>query len=179
MEKKHFIDEWEDESIEILDGMEEKGNSKNEKIISDAKEKISTLFANAKQWVETNANEEKVKENLTKTKEEAGKIIDVTREKVIEISENDNFKSTVSSGKAFLHSAGSLLNDGLKASRKQLEKNDSIKAVFDKADEKIDELKKSEDLKRAVDKAEETAKKVGDSVFTGVKKFFEEDNEEE
>lgn len=178
-EGKRIIDEWEDESFDMLDSFAEKDNKKNEAIIKEAKEKISKLFAEAKEWLEENTKEEKVKENLTKTKEEATRIVSTTKETVIEISENENFKEAVKNGKGFILSTGSLINDGLKAGRKQLEKNEKMKTVFDKADEKIDDMKQSEELKKAVDKAEETAKKVSDALFTTVRKFFEENKEEE
>ena len=91
----------------------------------------------------------------------------------MEISNSEQFKNTVSAGKDFLIGAGVLIGDGIKAGADALMKNDNIKNFVNTADEKLDVLRESEGLKNAVDSAEQITQKVGDAVFSGIRKFLD------
>ncbi|MDO4466786.1 MAG: hypothetical protein Q4C49_07230 [Bacillota bacterium] len=177
-EEKRVLDQWEDESYDLLDSFLEVDNKKNEEIIQNAKVKISKICLEAKYWLENNTNDEKVQDKLNYTKDLLIRILKSTKVTIVEISENEHFREVVKNGKGLVINTFSLLNDGFKAGRKQLEKNESIKAVFDKADEKIEVIKHSDDLRQAVDKVEQAAKKAGDMLFKKVKEFFEEEKGE-
>ena len=58
-----------------------------------------------------------------------------------------------------------------------LRKNDSLRKVIDKADEKVDEIRTNDSVIRAVDKAEEVTGKATEALFSGLKKIFNKGDE--
>ena len=118
---------------------------------------------------------EKVKEAVNKAKDDAVDILKTTKDKAVELSQSEQFKTTLTAGKDFLVGAGGMLADGLKAGADILMRNEQIKKVVDQADEKLDVLRESESLRNAVDTAEEVTGKVTEAVFGGIKKFFDKE----
>ena len=167
------VQELENEAMDQLETLKEDNNKENEEVIQDAKEKIKAIFEDLQEWIKENTEPEKVKEGLNKAKEETVKVLKATKEKALEISNSDQFKNTVSAGKDFLIGAGVLIGDGIKAGADALMKNDNIKNFVNTADEKLDVLRESEGLKNAVDSAEQVTQKVGDAVFSGIRKFLD------
>ena len=167
------VEELKEEALTELSTLEEENNTENERIISDAKEKIKAIFDDLQIWIKNNTEPEKVKEGLNKAKDESIRILKTTKDKAIEISSSEQFKNTMSAGKDFLVGAGSLIGDGLKAGADVLMRNENIKNIVDTADQKLDVLRESENLKNAVDVAEDVTQKVNDAVFSGIRKFFD------
>ena len=167
------VQELENEAMNQLETLKEDNNKENEEVIKDAKEKIKAIFEDLQEWIKENTEPEKVKEGLNKAKDETVKVLKATKEKALEISNSEQFKNTVSAGKDFLIGAGVLIGDGIKAGADALMKNDNIKNFVNTADEKLDVLRESEGLKNAVDSAEQITQKVGDAVFSGIRKFLD------
>lgn len=167
------VEELKEEALTELSTLEEENNTENEKIISDAKEKIKAVFDDLQIWIKNNTEPEKVKEGLNKAKDESIRILKTTKDKAIEISNSEQFKNTVSAGKDFLVGAGTLIGDGLKAGADVLMRNENIKNIVDTADQKLDVLRENENLKNVVDAAEDVTQKVNDAVFSGIRKFFD------
>ena len=120
---------------------------------------------------------EKVKEAISSAKDEVKDILTSTKDKAIEVSESDQFKATISAGKEFLEGSAGLVVEGFKYGKDTLRKNDSLRKVIDKADEKVDEIRTNESIIQAVDKAEEVTSKAADALFTGLKKIFNKGDE--
>lgn len=172
MDENKLVDELEQESLKELDLLHEENNNKNEEIIDEAKTKIEQIFTNARDLVKDCTDPEKVKAALSGAKDESIKILNSTKDKAIEVSESDKFKETVSAGKEFLTGTAGLIVDGFQYGKETLRKNDSLRSIIDKADEKVDELRTNESVIKAVDTAEELTSKATDAVFKGLKKIF-------
>jgi len=65
----------------------------------------------------------------------------------------------------------------LEYGKETLRKNDSLRKVIDKADEKVDEIRTNDSVIRAVDKAEEVTGKATEALFSGLKKIFNKGDE--
>ena len=140
MDEKQLIDDLEKESMLELEVMHESENTDNERIIEDAKSKIENYSWCA--WLIKDASDpEKVKEALSQAKEDAKDILSSTKDKVVEVSESEQFKQTMSAGKEFLQGTAGLVVEGFKYGKETLRKNDSLRKVIDKADEKVDEIR--------------------------------------
>ena len=96
---------------------------------------------------------------------------------MVEVSESEQFKQTVSAGKEFLQGTAGLVVDGFKYGKETLRKNDSLRKVIDRADEKVDEIRTNDSVIRAVDKAEEVTGKATEALFSGLKKIFNKGDE--
>ena len=109
--------------------------------------------------------------------EDAKDILSSTKDKVVEVSESEQFKQTVSAGKEFLQGTAGLVVDGFKYGKETLRKNDSLRKVIDRADEKVEEIRTNDSVIRAVDKAEEVTGKATEALFSGLKKIFNKGDE--
>mgnify|MGYP006991481814 FL=1 len=96
---------------------------------------------------------------------------------MVEVSESEQFKQTMSAGKEFLQGTVGLVVEGFKFGKEALRKNDSLCKVIDKADEKVDEIRTNDSVIRAVDKAEEVTGKATEALFSGLKKIFNKGDE--
>ena len=169
MDDKQLIDDLEKESMLELEVMHESENTDNERIIEDAKSKIEKVFDDLRDLLKDASDPQ--------AKEDAKDILSSTKDKVVEVSESEQFKQTVSAGKEFLQGTAGLVVDGFKYGKETLRKNDSLRKVIDKADEKVDEIRTNDSVIRAVDKAEEVTGKATEALFSGLKKIFNKGDE--
>ena len=118
MDEKQLIDDLEKESIQELEVMHESENTDNERIIEDAKSKIEKIYDDVRDLLKDAKDPEKVKEVLANAKDDVKDILAATKNKVIEVSESEQFKQTVSAGKEFLQgTARSLFRSGAASAR--------------------------------------------------------------
>lgn len=122
MDEKQLIDDLEKESMLELEVMHESENTDNERIIEDAKSKIEKLFDDLRDLLKDASDPEKVKEALSQAKDDAKDILSSTKDKVVEVSESEQFKQTVSAGKEFLQGTAGLVVDGFKYGKETLRK---------------------------------------------------------
>ena len=134
MDEKQLIDDLEKESMLELEVMHESENTDNERIIEDAKSKIEKLFDDVRDLLKDASDPEKVKEALSQAKEEDAKdILSSTKDKVVEVSESEQFKQTMSAGKEFLQGTAGLVVEGFKCEDRETD----IEEVYLKIDEYI------------------------------------------
>lgn len=167
------VELMQEEALEQLETLQEDNNRKNEEILDDAKQKIKDIYNDLKTYVQNNSDPESIKNAIAKAKDETLKVMNITKDKVIEFSNSDQFKATVEAGKEFLISAGNLVGEGFKAGSEVLMQNDNVRKIVDKADQKLDVLRENEGLKNALNSAEEASAKVSDAVFNGIRSFLE------
>ena len=171
-ETNEVVEQLHEEALSELDSMSEEGNTENKKVLEEARAKMDSIFKDLNQRVQ-GADKDKMKDNVNNAKDEVFKVLNRTKEKAVEVSQSDNFKDTMKSGKDFVSGAGTMLADAFKAGADTLMKNESIKNAVETADEKFDTLRDSEGLKNAIDKAEEVTGKVSETIFGAIKNFLE------
>lgn len=169
------IDEMEKASQKALDAMRENGNDKNEEVVDDAKDQLEELFAQFKTWLEQNTQPEQLKKEAKEVSDKVSALLEKTRQSVIEVSNNEQFKKTMESGREFLVGTGAMIADGLQFGYEKLKEIPQFKAATEFVDEHIEELRKSEKLKNIVDKSEEGFNHVSNAIFNGIKSFFKTD----
>ena len=169
------IDEMEKASQKALDAMRENGNDKNEEVVDEAKDQLEELFAQFKTWLEQNTQPEKLKKEAKEVSDKVSALLEKTRQSVIEVSNNEQFKKTMESGREFLVGTGAMIADGLQFGYDKLKEIPQFKAATEFVDEHIEELRKSEKLKNIVDKSEEGFNHVSNAIFSGIKSFFKTD----
>lgn len=171
--KEEVVEQLEEKTMEEIDELREEGNEENEKIVDDAQDKIKGIFDDLRTWVKENSDPETIKEKMNASKDEIIRILEVTKEKAIEVSNSDHFKQTVEAGKSLVEGSAGLIADGFKAGADLLMSNENIADLVNKADSKLDVLRESEGLQKTVDAAEELTGKVNEALFGGLRKFFE------
>lgn len=141
------IDEMEKASQKALDAMRENGNDKNEEVVDEAKDQLEELFAQFKTWLEQNTQPEQLKKEAKEVSDKVSALLEKTRQSVIEVSNNEQFKKTMESGREFLVGTGAMIADGLQFGYDKLKEIPQFKAATEFVDEHIEELRKSEKLK--------------------------------
>ncbi|WP_304748511.1 hypothetical protein [Dubosiella newyorkensis] len=167
-----IITDTEEKSLYELTTLKEANNAENDKIINDAQAQIRKIFSDLRDWLKQNSEPETIKQNLENAKEQTMRVLENARNKVIEVSNSDEFKNTVEAGKDFLKGTGGLIAQGFKDLKDELEKNPTMKKIFDNTDEQIEKLRTNENLKGAVDKVHEVGTKIGDAIFDSINSFF-------
>ncbi len=176
VDTEETIDEMREESLMQLETMREDGNAENDEILNDSKKKLNDIFEDFKEWSKTNTDPDKLKEHYNKLKKDVENIFSTTKEKVIEVSNSENFIKALDGGKEFIVGAGGLVADGLKAGADLLMSNKNIKKAVDRTSDYVSE---SEGLKKTVDAAEELTTKLNQTIFGGLRKMFKSDEENE
>ena len=107
------------------------------------------------------------------------RIIEDAKSKIEKVFDDlrDLLKDASDPEKEFLQGTAGLVVDGFKYGKETLRKNDSLRKVIDKADEKVDEIRTNDSVIRAVDKAEEVTGKATEALFSGLKKIFNKGDE--
>lgn len=167
------VNRMEEETIYELQVLRETNNEENEQVVDDAEKKIREIFEELRQWIHVNSQPDKIKENLNAAREQAVDVLNSTRDKVIEISNSEDFKKAVGGIKDFLDGTGSLIAEGFQYGKEQLCKNPAIKDVFDNVDAGIDKIRENPAIHSAVEKAQDVTVSVTNSIFEGLKSFFD------
>lgn len=167
------IDEMEKATQKALDAMREKGNPDNEEVVDDAREKLEQIFADFAAWMKVNTQPERIKAEIKTVSDTVNDVLEKTREKVIEVSQNEQFKKTMESGKDFVIGTAGLISDGLKYGYDKLMEVPEFKKVSDAINSKVDDLRHSEKLKSAVEHGEENLHNFSSTLFKGILSFFD------
>ncbi len=177
-EEKNVVEELKEESMNQLETLREEGNDENEKVIEDSKERLNKIFDDLKDWTKDTSDPEKIKAAFEKAKEEVSDVFKSAKEKAIEVSNSENFIKTVDASKNLVIGATGLIADGFKAGADVLMRNDTVKKAVEKTSDRIDDYRDSEGLKKVVDTAEELTEKLNSTLFGGLHKFFNSDEDD-
>ena len=145
----------------------------DEKQLIDDLEKESMLELEVMHESENTDNERIIEDAKSKIE----KLFDDVRDLLKDASDPEKVKEALSAGKEFLQGTAGLVVEGFKFGKETLRKNDSLRKVIDKADEKVDEIRTNDSIIRAVDKAEEVTGKATEALFSGLKKIFNKGDE--
>lgn len=167
------VDEMEKEVLYELQTYREVDNEANNEAVNAAEEKLKKIFDDLRKWLEENTNPEAVRERLQKAADDVNRVVQDTKQRVIEVSNSEQFKKTMEAGRDFIVGTGSLIADGVKYGADQLMKNPTINKAVTTVDEKLDVLRENKALQDGVDRMEEAVDKLNAAIFTGLKKFFE------
>lgn len=167
------IDEMEKASQKALDAMRENGNEKNEEVVDEAQAELDSIFADFKKWLNDNAQPDHVKEEMKNVGDKVASLLEKTRETVITVSNSEQFKKTMESGREFILGTGAMIADGLQYGYDKLMEIPQFKSAADFVDGRVTELRHSEKLKNLVNKSEERLNNLNNAIFSGLKSFFE------
>lgn len=170
--KTAAIDEMEEASRKALDAMREDKNVKNEDVVDEAQEDLNKAFNNFRKAVTEEMDPDKVKEDMKNFRDKVAQILNATKEKVVEVSNSEDFKKTVSAGHDFLAGTANLIGEGLKYGYDNLKKVPGFDQVTDAVDKGFDKLRSSEILKGAVNGAEKGLNDFNSFVFKNLNNFF-------
>lgn len=177
--QQSVVEELEQTSLKELDALREENNTENEKVVEDAKKKLSDIFEELSDLIKENSDPDKIKENLSMTRSKVVEVLQTTKDKVIEVSNSEHFQQTVDAGKDLLEGSVGLISDGFKAGADLLMSNDNISDLVNKANARLDVLRDSDGLKKGVDAAEQLTNKMNKAVFGGLQKFFDGKKEDD
>lgn len=166
------IDEMEKASQKALDAMREAGNAKNDEVIDDAEKKLNDIFTQFKEWMQTNSHPERVKAEMKQVSDSVTNLLNKTRDGVIEVSQSEQFKQTMESGKDFVIGTGAMIADGLQHGYDKLLEIPEFKKAANFVEEKVDDLRRSETLKTLIDRSQEGINQLNNTIFSGLKAFF-------
>ena len=166
------IDEMEKASQKALDAMREAGNAKNDEVIDEAEKKLNDIFTQFKEWMQTNSHPERVKAEMKQVSDSVTNLLNKTRDGVIEVSQSEQFKQTMESGKDFVIGTGAMIADGLQHGYDKLLEIPEFKKAANFVEEKVDDLRRSETLKTLIDRSQEGINQLNNTIFSGLKAFF-------
>lgn len=173
------IDEMEKASQKALEAMRESGNEQNEEVVDDAEQKLEDIFSQLDEWLKHNTQPERIKAEMKAAATKVNDLLEKTRTSVISVAESEQFKKTMESGHDFLIGAGSMIADGLQYGYGKLMEVPEFKKAADYVDSRVDDLRHSETLKTIVDRSEEGLNRLNESIFSGLKSFFEPAHKDE
>lgn len=170
---EEYVDKLEEQSLNELQVLREKDNAQNQQIVEEAEKKIKEIYEDLRTWLKANTTPDKIKENLETARKQTVNILNTTRDRVLEIADSDDFKKAVGGMKDFLSGTGSLIAEGFNYGKEQLSKNPAIKDFFDNVDAGLEKIRENEALHTTVEKAQEVTNSLTNSLFSGLKSFFE------
>lgn len=160
-----------------LTALEEENNEDNQRLIADAREKLEKLIRDALQWVKVNTEQEKLAENLTNLRKECVQLLTITKEKAIELSKNDDFRSTLQSGKEFIVGSGRLIASGVRSGADKLMEHEKFAAFVNKVNDKVEDIKEDERVQEGTQRLRAGTMKLADRAYGGLKRFLNKDDE--
>ncbi len=166
------IDEMEKASQKALDAMREAGNAKNDEVIDEAEKKLNDIFAQFKDWMQNNSQPDRIKAEMKQVSDSVTNLLNKTRDGVIEVSQSEQFKQTMESGKDFVIGTGAMIADGLQHGYDKLLEIPEFKKAANFVEEKVDDLRHSEALKTLIDRSQEGITQLNNTIFNGLKAFF-------
>lgn len=166
------IDEMEKASQKALDAMREAGNAKNDEVIEDAEQKLNDIFTQFKEWMQTNTQPERVKAEMKQVSDSVTNLLNKTRDGVIEVSQSEQFKQTMESGKDFVIGTGAMIADGLQHGYDKLLEIPEFKKAANYIEGKVDDLRHSQTLQTLIDRSQEGITQLNNTIFGGLKSFF-------
>ena len=166
------IDEMEKATQKALDAMREQDNPQNEEVVDNAEKSLDELFEEFSKWMKDNTQPEKIRAEMKIVQDKVNDLLEKTRIKVIEVSNNEKFKSTMESGKDFVIGTAGLIGDGLKYGYDKLLEIPEFKKVTDAIGAKVDEMRHNENLQNAVNRGEEHLSQFNSALFDNIRSFF-------
>ncbi|WP_230268317.1 hypothetical protein [Allobaculum fili] len=166
------IDEMEKATQKALDAMREKDNPENAKVVDDAEEEAREIFDDFSKWMKDNTQPERLKAEFKVVSEKIAEVLENARKSAIAVSQSEDFKKTMESGKNFVLGTAGLIGDGLKFGYDKLMEIPELRKISDKVNDKVDDLRHSETLRSAVDRSEEGFNQFTNALFSGIKSFF-------
>ncbi len=173
------IDEMEKASQKALEAMREAGNEQNEEVVNEAEKKLEDIFTQLEDWLKTNTQPERIKAEMKTAANKVNDLLEKTRTSVINVAESEQFKKTMESGHEFLIGAGSMIADGLHYGYDKLMEVPEFKKAAQFVDNRVDDLRRNEALKTFVDRSEEGLSRLNESIFSGLKSFFDPQKKED
>lgn len=171
--KAAAVDEMEQASQKALAAMREDNNTRNEEVVDEAEQKIDDVYDSFRTWLNSNTSPDKLKEELEKVRVETARILNKTRENVIDVASSEQFKTTMQSGKDFLAGTGAMIGDGFKYGYDKLMEVPEFKKMAGKVDEGVDKLRHSDTLRTIVENSEKGLDDLNHAIFGGLKSFFD------
>ena len=176
--KAAAIDEMEKASQKALDAMREEDNTESDEIVTEAQEKVSTIFDDLRSWMNENTNPENIKSQMETVSREVAALLEETRKKVLDVAESDQFKQTVEAGKQFITGTGAMIADGLKYGYGKLMEVPELKKAADSFDENMNNFRKSGVAQEIISNAEKGVGDFNKALFGALNKFFAAPEEE-
>ena len=174
-QKAAAVDEMEKATKDSLDSMKEAGNEKSEKIVNEAESKLEKKYAEFREWLTKNTNPEAIKAETEKVKNDTVRILNETREKVMDVTNSPQFKETMQAGGKFLSGTGAMISEGFKYGYDKLMAVPEVKKVADKVDEGVDKLRQNKYLQQGAEAFEKGLADVTESIGNGLRSFFGDD----
>lgn len=162
-----------------LEELRENGNEENRRLIEEAREKMSKMFSDTAKWLKENTEREKLSENLSRFRSECIQLLGQTKEKAIEISQNEDFQNTLRSGKEFIIGSGHLIASGVRAGADKLMENEKISLFVNRVNDRVEVIKEDERFQDGAQRLREGTMKVADRAYDGIKRILNKENDEE
>ena len=183
MKNDSLIEEIKDEVQEIkiaaeeqLQAFEENSNEANRRLVQDARQKLGKMVAETSKWLKENTDRDKVTENIEKLRCDVMQLLNITKEKAIEISQNDEFRSTLRNGKEFLLGSGRLIAGGMRAGADKLMENEKIASIVNRVSDKVEDIKEDERVQEGAQRLKDGTMNLADRAYDGLKHLLEKDD---
>ncbi|MCF0107343.1 MAG: hypothetical protein HUJ53_11320 [Holdemanella sp.] len=150
-------------ALAIVDEFKQEGRFENEKLFEDAKDKIKEVYESLKNALKELSDKEEIKTAFEKANNTVQDVLNMTRLKAVQLTNDEKFKQKVVTGKEFLMETAGFISDTLKTV--------SVN-VIDSVEDTLTDISDNARVRAALQKVDEAAEKVEANVKYSYNKLF-------
>lgn len=178
MEQKEHEQEVEDlekEAKFTIISMDDEEDGEKKKILDDAKEEITRLYQEFREWLNDNVDSKEVNERFERLKQETANLLNRTKQSIQSFQERED----VNAGKQKAKELGSKVYDSINDGINDVMNNEHVVKVVDSVSETIDNVRNDERVKEGVKKFKKGTLKIAESAFKGLKRVLDTEDDQE
>lgn len=150
---------------------DEKADKK--KVLEDAKEEVTRLYREFRQWVSNNMNSEEINERFERLKQETTNLMNRTKQTLQDINEHATLQSNKTKAKAIGNQIVDRVNEGFV----DVMNNEHVSNVVETISETIDHVRSDERVVEGVKKIKKGTLQVAQQALDGLKKMLESEDD--
>lgn len=156
-------------SMEDNDGEEEK-----QKILEDAKEQITQLYYEFRQWLQDTVSKEDVNARLKRLNADTTALLQKTKERLKQWHEREDIAATRAKAIKLGNKVVDSVNDGIS----DVMKNEHVTKAMDSFGSVVDNVRSDERVKSGVKRIKKGTLKAAESAFNGLKRVLDTEDDQ-
>lgn len=150
-------------------------DGREKKILDDAKEEITKLYEEFREWLADNLNSEETGERFERLKQETQNLLARTKASIQKFKERED----VQAGKEKAIEVGTMVKDKVSDGFQEVMRNDYVSMVVESVGDTIDTIVHDEHVQHNVKKLKKGTLKVAESAFNGLKRVLDTDEDQD
>lgn len=148
--------------------------SEKKKILEEAREEITRLYREFREWLNDNISSDEVNERLERLKAETGNLIARTKERMQAFGEDERVVNGRQKAKAFSRRCTDTVNDGFH----DVMNNEHVANIVDTIADTVENVRSDERVQNGVRRFKKGTLKIAESAFNGLKRVLDTDDDQ-